>query len=95
MMFGLYIFPALVFVHFVVSKLVNHKFSAVVVTILDMLLLLPNVFQFAYYLKFKHVLTSNGTMVIYQTNLSEALEYLSSLGAFEIVSTVILPYNQN
>lgn len=89
--FGLYIFPALVFVHFVVSKLVNHKLSAVVVTILDMLLLLPNVFQFAYYLKFKHVLTSNGTMVIYQTNLSEALEYLSSLGAFEIVSAVILP----
>lgn len=89
--FGLYIFPSLVFVHFVVSKLVNFKISAVIATALDMILFLPNVFQISYYLKFEHVLTSNGTMVIYQTNLSEALEYLSSFGIIEIALAVVLP----
>ena len=88
--FGLFIFPTLMFIHCVVSKLVNFKISAVVATVLDMVLFLPNVFQIAYYFKFDHVLTSNGTMVIYQTNLSEALEYLSSLGVFELISAVLL-----
>ncbi len=89
--FGLYIFPALVFVHCIASKLVNFKISAAIATVLDMILFLPNVFQIAYYLKFEHVLTSNGTMVIYQTNVSEALEYLRSLGVLEIVLAVLVP----
>lgn len=89
--FGLFLFPTLVFIHFVASKLVNFKISAAIATVIDMVLFLPNVFQLAYYVKFDHVLTSNGTMVIYQTNLSEALEYLSSLGVLELVSAVAIP----
>ena len=89
--FGLFLFPTLVFIHFVTSKLVNFKISAAIATVIDMVLFSPNVFQLAYYVKFDHVLTSNGTMVIYQTNLSEALEYLSSLGVLELVSAVAIP----
>lgn len=89
--FGLFLFPTLVFIHFVASKLVNFKVSAVFATVLDMILFLPNVFQISYYIKFDHVLTSNGTVVIYQTNLTEALEYLSSLGVLELVSAVAIP----
>lgn len=88
--FGLYIFPTLMFIHFIVSKLMNFKIGAVIATLLDLILFLPNVFQIAYYIKFDHVLTSNGTMVIYQTNLSEALEYLSSLGVLELGSAIAL-----
>lgn len=89
--FGLYIFPSLMFIHIVLSKLVNCKISAVIATVLDMILLLPNVILIAYYMKFEHILTSNGTMIIYQTNLSETLEYLKSLEIYEATFIIIIP----
>lgn len=89
---GMYLFPILVFLPVVLQHLA--KLPKIVVTIMTTLVhiffLLPCFLQFAYYAKFKHCLTEKGTMAIYQTNIDEALEYISSLGLLGIVSFIIL-----
>lgn len=88
--FGMYIFPFLVLLPILLNKVLSlPKFlTSIINTIAHLLILIPCYFQIAYYIKFKHCLTEKGTMAIYQTNYSEALEYIASLGLLGIIGSI-------
>lgn len=80
--FGLYLFPILVFSTILLNNFIHQKKSIIniFITFLHLFFLIPPLFQIFYFLKFSHCLTEKGTMAIYQTNITEAVEYLSSVG---------------
>lgn len=81
---GAYLFGFLAFTKHILSKWSEYKFvSAIYTGFLFLLSIIPCV-NLVYYSIFKSPLGLNGTMAIYQTNVSEAMEYLSSLGLMQI-----------
>lgn len=88
--FGLYLLPSLLFAHYFISRFLPGKVSALVMSVLELFLLLPNIFQIFYFLRFDHCITSNGVMVIYQTNLTEAMEYIHSMGLMPVIALLII-----
>ena len=82
--FGLYLLPSLLFGQYLLSKVLSAKMTVFLMSAAELLLLLPNIFQIFYFLRFDHCLTSNGSLVIYQTNITEAAEYLHSVGLVPI-----------
>lgn len=89
---GLYLFPILVLLPIVLQNILKApKIISVLFNVLThIFFLLPCFLQFAYYAKFNHCLTEKGTMAIYQTNISEATEYISSLGVLGVVCLVLI-----
>lgn len=80
---GAYLFCALCGVKYLVGLCKHNKFGGVIYSLLQSALAIIPVFHIVYFSIFKNPLGSNGTMVIYQTNISEALEYLSSMGVMQ------------
>lgn len=80
--FGLYIFPFLIFLSIILIKIlkINYTIANSIITLIHTLLIIPPIFQIFYFIKFNHCLTEKGTMAIYQTNFTEAIEYISSIG---------------
>lgn len=89
---GLYLFPILVLLPIVLQHIFKFPktISVLCNTLTHILFLFPCFLQFAYYAKFNHCLTEKGTMAIYQTNISEATEYIASLGALGIICLILL-----
>ena len=89
---GLYLFPILVLLPIVLQSILKTPkiISISLNIVVHIFFLLPCILQFAYYAKFNHCLTEKGTMAIYQTNISEATEYISSLGALGIICLILL-----
>ena len=88
--FGLYLLPSLLFAHYFISRFLPDKFSALAMSTFELLLLLPNIFQIFYFIRFDHCITSNGSMVIYQTNLTEAMEYIHSMEIMPVIMLLII-----
>ena len=87
---GAYLFGFLAFTKHILSKWSEYKFvSAIYTGFLFLLSTIPCV-NLVYYSIFKSPLGLNGTMAIYQTNVSEAVEYLSSLGLMQICMIVVV-----
>lgn len=87
---GAYLFGFLAFTKHILSKWSDYKFvSAIYTGFLFLLSTIPCV-NLVYYSIFKRPLGLNGTMAIYQTNVSEAVEYLSSLGLMQICMIVVV-----
>lgn len=90
--FGLYIFPFLIFLSIILIKIlkISHTIANSIITLIHTLLIIPPIFQIFYFIKFNHCLTEKGTMAIYQTNLTEAIEYISSIGILLPLSLSII-----
>ncbi len=88
--FGLYLLPALLFGHYLLARLGPKRIADGVVSVVELLLLLPIVFQVCYFYRFQHCITGNGMMILYQTDLAEATEYIQSMGAAPIVAPLVL-----
>ena len=87
---GAYLFGFLAFTKHILSKWSDYKFVSAIYT--GFLFLLSTILcvNLVYYSIFKRPLGLNGTMAIYQTNVSEAVEYLSSLGLMQICMIVVV-----
>lgn len=87
---GAYLFGFLAFTKYILSRWSEYRFlSALYTGFLFLLAIIPCV-NLVYYSIFKSPLGLNGTMAIYQTNVSEAMEYLSSLGIMQICMIVVV-----
>lgn len=87
---GAYLFSTLVFAKILIQKYFNNIFAKIFYYILQLLLFIVPVFHTIYFIMFNHAMSSNGMMVIFQTNPAEALEYLSSVKLQYILPAVLL-----
>lgn len=87
---GAYLFSTLAFAKILIKKYCDFKIIKFSYYLLQLLLFIVPVFHILYYLKFGHSMSANGMMVIFQTNPSEALEYLSSLNWQYLASAFVL-----
>lgn len=76
---GAYLFSTLAFTKILIKRFCDFTLTKIIYYFIILLLYFIPVFHIIYYLKFGHSISSNGMMVIFQTNPSEAAEYLSSL----------------
>lgn len=76
--FGAYIFTTLVIGK---SLLYKKKLLVFIFDFFKLCLLLMPILHIAYYALFHHPVTTNTVMVVFQTNMAEALEYLHSVNA--------------
>ena len=87
---GAYLFSTLAFAKILIKKYCNFRIIKFVYYLLQFSLFIIPIFHIIYYLKFGHSMSANGMMVIFQTNPSEALEYLSSLNWQYLASAFVL-----
>lgn len=80
MAFGLYIFTILSSIKYIIDvRSTNYKLFNVTFTFLQFILLLIPIFALIYFGFYQSVISYNGLLAIYQTNIPEAIEYLKSL----------------
>lgn len=87
---GAYLFSTLAFAKILIKKYCDFRIIKFVYYLLQFSLFIIPIFHIIYYIKFGHSMSANGMMVIFQTNPSEALEYLSSLNWQYLVSAFVL-----
>lgn len=87
---GPYLFSTLVFAKILIQKYFNNILVKIFYYTLQLLLFTVPVFHSIYFIMFNHSMSSNGMMVIFQTNPAEALEYLSSVKLQYILPVVLL-----
>lgn len=98
---GAYLFCCLCLVKTFIVKYQFNKVGGAIYSLLQVALIAVPVFNWGYFSIFGAPISSNGTMVIYQTNLSETMEYITSLGAVQwlmafcvfVLLVILVKYN--
>lgn len=85
--FGAYIFTALVIGK---SFLYRRKLLAATFNFLKLCLLLIPILHIAHYTLFHHSVTVNTVMVVFQTNMAEALEYMQSIDVSIYIGILVI-----
>lgn len=81
-LFGLYVFGATLSLHLFFLSYVHRVLSAIIITLAQLAVMALPLIQTGYYFLYGTCITPSGALIIYQTNITEIFEYLTSLGAF-------------
>lgn len=87
---GPYLFSTLVFAKILIKNYSDFLIVKLGYYLFQLLLFIIPIFNIIYYIKFGHSISANGMMILFQTNLAEASEYLLSLNWKYIAFAFIL-----